>query len=210
MTPIASGLLLAAIAGFVPGAFAGPPRASMLSYRSASLPGSSELATTAAAPAGESRPSWGRGTEIGPRALVSAPGVPGWMLQPRQPAPDPVGSLPLAGGAGTTQGAIVPVERIADAFARDLGWIGAGAAADLLSTSAALRWCSTCREANPLGWDSEARVALKVGMATAAGTGCWWLRRAGHGRAATIVRWSAFGIQALAAASNARHALRGR
>lgn len=111
---------------------------------------------------------------------------------------------------GAPESAVVPVEQIADPFSRDLAWIGAGASADLLSTSAALHWCSTCRETNPFGWDSEARIALKLGMSTAAGTTCWWLRRSGHGKAATIVRWTVFGIQGLATANNVRHAIRGR
>lgn len=103
----------------------------------------------------------------------------------------------------------VPVEQIADPFSKDLAWIGAGAAADLFSTSAALHWCKTCREGNPLGWDAEARISLKLGMSTGAGVGCWWLRRSGHGKSATILRWTVFGVQALAAVSNTRNAIRG-
>jgi hypothetical protein len=81
----------------LPGALelnAGASRASMLSYRGASLPGSTELATTSAAPAGESRPSWGRGTEIGPRALASAPGDPQASRQAYSAPGDPI--VPVA------------------------------------------------------------------------------------------------------------------
>lgn len=101
----------------------------------------------------------------------------------------------------------VPVEQLADPFSRDLLWIGAGASADLLSTSASLHWCQTCAESNPLGWDAEARIALKLGMSTAGGTTCYWLRRHGHGRAATVARWIIFGIQAAASVNNTIHAV---
>lgn len=103
-----------------------------------------------------------------------------------------------------------PVERIADKFQADVAWIGAGTAADLYSTSAALRWCPACRESNPVGWDTEARISLKLGTGIAATSTCWWLRRSGHPKGATIVRWVVFGIQAAAATNNAVHAIRGR
>ena len=197
--PAAQPLLLS---GFVPGAFGGTPRdsRSVLSYRDASRQAGTGWAMTVAAPAGESQPKGDAAGEAGP-APDGAPGAPAASLRDLSAAP---------AAAQGPRGASVPVEKIADAFGRDLAWIAAGTSADLLSTSAALRWCSTCREGNPLGWDSEARVALKLGVSTAAGTGCWWLRRSGHGRTALIVRWTVFGVQALAAASNARHAIRGR
>lgn len=167
----------------------GSPGALSLSYRGESWSGSTEPATTSAAPAGESRPSWGRGTDIGPRALASAPGEP----------------LALIPGAP-----IVPVEHIADDFGRDLAWLGAGVSADLFSTSWALHRCQRCSEGNPFGVDGEARVALKVAMTSSSASICWWLRRHGHPRLATITRWSIFGVQALAAAQNTVHAVRGR
>lgn len=113
-------------------------------------------------------------------------------------------------GPGSWTSGAVPVERIADDFGRDLGWIAFGVSLDLGSTSAFIRWCKTCREANPFGWDAEARLSLKVAMATTGGSVCYWLRRNGHDRLATIVRWTLFGIQALAAGSNTLHAVRGR
>lgn len=113
-------------------------------------------------------------------------------------------------GPGSWVGEPEPVERIADSFARDLSWIALGVSIDLGSTSAALRWCKTCREGNPLGWDVEARISLKLAMGTAGGATCFWLRRHGHGRAATIARWVLFGVQAAAATSNTIHAVRGR
>lgn len=138
---------------------------------------------------------------------------------PQSPAADTGGvALPRlrlwfrdeADGPGSWTSDPVPVERIADDFGRDIGWIAFGVSLDLGSTSAALRWCKTCRESNPFGWDSEARFALKLTMATSSGTVCWWLRRNGHGRAATIVRWFTFGVQALAAVNNTVNAVRGR
>lgn len=104
----------------------------------------------------------------------------------------------------------VPLEKIADPFVKDLAWIATGTALDLGSTSASLRFCPSCRESNPLGWDSEARISLKLASGVAAGTGCYYLRRSGHGRTATIIRWVAFGIQAAAATNNFRHAILGR
>lgn len=113
-----------------------------------------------------------------------------------------------AAGSTPAPGAISPVETIADKAVADLGWIGFGTSLDLGMTSLALRRCPDCREGNPLGWDSEARIALKLTTGIGAGTTCWWLRRHGHDKAATILRWTAFGIQAVAAGNNAVHAIR--
>jgi hypothetical protein len=99
------------------------------------------------------------------------------------------------------------IARTADGIAADIAWIGLGASADLLSTSAALRWCPECGEGNPIGWDTEARVALKLGMAAGSTAACYRLRRGGHHRAASWLRWITFGVQATAAGLNTYHAV---
>ena len=104
----------------------------------------------------------------------------------------------------------VPVEQLADPYSRDLFWDGLGLSLDLGSTAASLHWCETCYESNPAGFSVEARVALKLALGTTEATGCYWLRRHGHGKAATITRWLIFGIQAAATANNTIHAIRGR
>lgn len=103
----------------------------------------------------------------------------------------------------------VPVEQIADPFARDLLWLGLGLSADLLSTSWALKECPTCYEANPLGHDSEARVALKMGMASLVGVTQYRLRRGGHHGWATGIRWGAAILHGVLTVNNGRHALSG-
>lgn len=105
---------------------------------------------------------------------------------------------------------VAPVESIADKFGSDLFWISIGVSLDLYSTSASLRWCKVCAEGNPLGWDPEARLSLKIGMGVTGGVVCWKLRRGGHDKAATIVRWIIFGVQGAAASSNFYHAIWGK
>lgn len=81
----------------------------------------------------------------------------------------------------------VPVERIADDYGRDLAWVVGSHAADLYSTAWALRRGAT--EANPLGPDVESRLALKMASCATTGLSLWKLRRDGHGKTATVIRW---------------------
>jgi hypothetical protein len=97
---------------------------------------------------------------------------------------------------------------LADRMAGHAAALGFASAADLLTTSWALRRCPACNEANPLGADVEARVALKLGYGTAALGACWLLERGNHRGWAKAVRWSAVVLFAGAAASNATHAIR--
>jgi len=104
----------------------------------------------------------------------------------------------------------VPIEQIADDLAADGVWLGLAVAADLGTTAWALRACSTCVEGNPLGPDVESRIALKAAAYPAAMGVTYWLRRKGHGRFATGLRWGAIVAMGWAAANNATHALRRR
>jgi len=103
---------------------------------------------------------------------------------------------------------VVPVERVADKFASDLTWLVASHAADLGSTAWALRRCNVCAEGNPLGPDAESRLALKLAGVSATGLAIWKLRRAGHNRGATVLRWSAVAVNAALAVHNSRIAIR--
>lgn len=119
-----------------------------------------------------------------------------------------------ASGAGAredaAQAVTVPVEKVADDFARDLYWIVGSHAADLYSTAWALHRCVTCRETNPFGPTAEARIALKAAGVASTGLTLFKLRRSGHGRAATVIRWSYVAVNVVLAANNARHAIRKR
>ena len=66
--------------------------------------------------------------------------------------------------------------------------VGFVAAGDVGSTGWALARCPTCREANPLGVNAEARIALKLSTAMAVGATCYALERSGHHNAARAVR----------------------
>jgi hypothetical protein len=107
-------------------------------------------------------------------------------------------------------GPAVPVEKMADEFARDLVWLGLGLSADMLSTSWALKECPSCYEANPLGHDVEARVALKLGMASAIGGLQYKLRRGGHHGWARALRWVGAVVHGAATVNNGINAAKGK
>jgi len=89
------------------------------------------------------------------------------------------------------------VEAIADDVARDLAWVIGAHAADLYSTAWAIhRGQGSIKEGNPLGPTPEARIALKVAYTATTGLVMWKLRRDGHGRAASILRWAYVAIAA--------------
>lgn len=109
------------------------------------------------------------------------------------------------------KGMPVAVEKIADDYGRDLAWLIGSNAADLYSTAWALHRCDgACGEGNPLGPTVEARVALKMATAASTGLTLWKLRRDGHNRAATIVRWASVAVNAALVVNNTRHAIRGK
>ena len=105
----------------------------------------------------------------------------------------------------------VPVERVIDDFGKDLYWLIGSNAADLYSTAWAIHRCDgACGEGNPLGPTVEARLALKMASMASTGLTLWKLRRDGHGRAATIVRWASVAVNSALVANNVRHAIRRR
>lgn len=104
---------------------------------------------------------------------------------------------------------VVPVEKIADDSARDIAWVVGSHSADLLFTALAIERCNgACAEGNPIGFNPEARIALKMAQTASTCLTMWKLRRDGHGRSATITRWVTVGFNAAFAVNNAVHAIR--
>ena len=103
---------------------------------------------------------------------------------------------------------VVPVEQIADDAADHCALVVAGGAADLMATGWALSRCPTCYEANPLGVNVEARLALKTGGMAGA---CWLsykLERRGHRKAAKIFSRTWFFLSMGLAVNNVVHGIR--
>ena len=118
------------------------------------------------------------------------------------------GARPDAAGAVVVP---VEVEKIADESVRDVAWVVGSHSVDLLFTAAAIERCNgACAEGNPIGFNPEARMALKMAQTASTALTLWKLRRDGHGRAATIVRWATVAINAGFAVNNAVHAIRRR
>ena len=117
-----------------------------------------------------------------------------------------------AGSRSLPAGAIVvPVEKFADDSARDLYWLVGSHAADLYSTALAIQRCNgACGEANPLGPTAEARIALKMASTASAGLTMFKLRRSGHARTATVLRWTYVAVNSALTINNVRHAIRKR
>lgn len=103
-----------------------------------------------------------------------------------------------------------PIEGFADRLAADGMWMGTTAGLDLFTTSLALRNCPTCYEGNPLGWDAEARIALKASVFPIAMGACYWLRRTHHDDWANGLRWGVVVVNAFVIANNTVHAVKGR
>lgn len=103
---------------------------------------------------------------------------------------------------------VIALEQTLDAWGRDALWIGSSSAADLFSTAWALNRCPSCAEGNPLGFSSEARISLKAGMAVATLSITYKLRRDGHHRSATILRWIVTAVNLTLVANNTIHAIR--
>jgi hypothetical protein len=108
--------------------------------------------------------------------------------------------------SGPVDGAPRSSQRRPVAAWSDTPWILAASGADYLTTERALSHCVGCSEGNPALRSSGSRAALKLGTTAAAAWTCRKLRKSGHSRAATILRWAAVAVWAGAATSNAtRH-----
>ena len=82
---------------------------------------------------------------------------------------------------------VVPVERVADKFAGDMTWIIATHAGDLAWTGIALERCNgACVEGNPIGFNPEARMAMKIAGTAAMGLTIRKLRRAARSQASCV------------------------
>jgi hypothetical protein len=77
-----------------------------------------------------------------------------------------------------------------------------GAGADLMSTAVALKDNPQAQEANPLGFNTEARVALKLGQLGVTGATCYIANKSGHPTTAKIVSWTSFAVQMAATINN--------
>lgn len=105
----------------------------------------------------------------------------------------------------------VPVEKVADEFARDLSWTIGTHAGDLGLTALAIERCDgRCGEANPIGFNPEARIAMKMAGAAMSGLTLWKLRRAGKSREATVMRWAIVAVNTALMVNNGIHAARKR
>ena len=105
--------------------------------------------------------------------------------------------------------AVVKVEDLADRMVLHGAVIGGSFAADMGTTSWALRRCPTWFEAG-LGTDVEARMALHLAYGTAALGACWLLERSGHRGWARAVAAGTAVVFGGAAVSNSIHAVRRR
>lgn len=82
-----------------------------------------------------------------------------------------------------------PAEKEIHAIVLDTARIGGGAVLDLWATEYALK--NGAREANPLGFNAPARIALKGALAISGILGCHELRKHGH---PTWAKWTARGL----------------
>lgn len=109
------------------------------------------------------------------------------------------------------KGMPVAVEKIADDAARDIAWLLGSHSADLLATAIAIERCDgACAEGNPIGFNPEARIALKMASTASTALTLWKLRRDGHGKTATVVRWVTVAFNAALVVNNTRHAIKGK
>lgn len=103
--------------------------------------------------------------------------VPAYVLDP----------IPPAGKPKPTDAELV------SGLVMDTARVSLAAAVDLYSTAYALKRNPQAREANPLGFNAEARVALKVAMAAGTVLAAHELRRKGH------PGWAKWGTRAVLA-----------
>lgn len=117
-----------------------------------------------------------------------------WVVGECQPEPAPTWKLVDTPPPQTAPLKFVPTDAdLIHGLVWDTARVGLGAAADLYSTAYTLRRNPAAREANPLGFNAEARVALKVGMAAGTVLAAHELRRRGH------PGWAKWGTRAVMA-----------
>lgn len=95
------------------------------------------------------------------------------------------------------------IHEVHDQFAKSAALLGGGVAWDLYWTAFALDRNKNSREANPLGFNSEARTALKIGMASGVAYFDYRLRRDGHHGWANALRYIGLAVQFGAGVNNA-------
>lgn len=100
------------------------------------------------------------------------------------------------------------VEEVADATSTCVRAAFVYAGADLVSTSAALKWCPECQEANPAGFSPEARIGLKLGILGAQIDQCYRAAKKGK-KEASLVTWLLRIVQGAAVLNNTISAVRG-
>lgn len=88
----------------------------------------------------------------------------------------------------------------------DTARIGGGAALDLYATAYCMQ--KGCKETNPLGFNAEARVALKAGLAIGGILACHEMRRHGHPNRAKWVGRALLAMQVGFAVNNVVQARR--
>lgn len=82
------------------------------------------------------------------------------------------------------------------------------AAFDQYSTTYCLKHNPRCYEANTLGFDAEARTALKFGSLALQGWVDWKLRRRGRHKLANVIRYTTLAAYSVVIANNFRNAHR--
>lgn len=101
------------------------------------------------------------------------------------------------------------VEEVADITSSCVRAAFVYAGADLVSTSAALKWCPACQEANPAGFNVEARVGLKLGLLGANIDQCYRAAKKGK-KEASFLTWAIRLVQGFAVVNNTYSAVAGK
>ena len=84
-----------------------------------------------------------------------------------------------------------------------------GAGADLMSTAAAIKF-GRAAESNPLGFDVESRVALKLSQMAITGTTCYLASKGDNKTTRKLVSWTSFALQMAATVNNVIQASKGK
>lgn len=101
------------------------------------------------------------------------------------------------------------VEKVADATSACVRSAFAFAGGDQLSTAASLKWCKDCEEQNPLGFNAEARIGLKLAQLGVQIDECYRAAKKGK-QAAGAVTWINRVITGFAILTNTYAAVSGK